>query len=164
MTEPENEARLDVIEDHLVKTYRARAVVGFPPLYAALSVATVVLLWFPFYDPFVQDDHTTTYPPLLGPNSWGIFYFMILVLPMLLAAVSAMSRPDRETLVTPIAIALFSALDCFLVLTRVSARHYPELSGTGNALVTVLFATTVTAICHAVAVSRLQQPEPSTDT
>lgn len=162
--------RLAAVEDILVDNHWDARLARFSPMYAALTVAIVVLAWFPLFRPekFPGADGTVTYGPAIGTDSdagfTSIFLLLLFLAPMLPASLSSRLRNPAA----PIVIAVLSAFMAVCILLRVGTVDWPQLTGTGDAVVAVLLLTVLISVPHAAvlfkyrALNRMQR-EPDED-
>lgn len=142
--------RLAVVEDHVVGVHRAKRLAGFASYYAALSVAAIVLPWFPAYGPVDRGDDVYVHEPLiLAPSGYGFLTFVMLAILLSLLATAVFARRLRNVAV-PLAAAGFAALGAILLSNRFGALGDPSLTGPGCAMITVLVAIVVLGAAHAV--------------
>lgn len=143
----------------IIELRNEQRMTGFARIYAAATVAGLVLMWFPVYEPVKIDSGygepiTVTIGPLISAVRQGGLIGLVTIVALgglIGLTLAGTFRTRIKTPAIPIAITAISALGVLMLLIRFGGAGEAELSPTGSALLTLLFLLAITAVVQIVA-------------
>lgn len=140
---------------YLAEAARSELAATFARFYAPLSIACMLMPFFPLFDKVrIGDDgeyeYGTIFTMMRRSGGGAAVIAFVLMIALVTLLITATFRTSTAAL--PAVIAVIAALLALLLVTKPGAYNSPHLSATGRADLIVLVSVVTLAAAHAVSV------------